>query len=43
MLAVANWQEESPTTARHYNAGLQWGAAGPHQAPPPVFLHVQGL
>ena len=43
MLAVANWQEEPPTTAHHYNTGLQWGAASPHQAPPPVFLHLQGL
>lgn len=39
MLAVANWQEESPTTANHYR--LQWGATIEKQAPPSVFLHLR--
>lgn len=43
MLAVANWQGESPTTANHYNTGVQWGAANLQQAPPSVFLHLQGF
>lgn len=43
MLAVANWQGQSPTTATHYNTGLQWGAANLQQAPPSVFLHLQGF
>lgn len=43
MLAVANWQEESPTTASHYNTGLQWGAVNAKQAPPSAFLHLQGF
>lgn len=43
MLAVANWQGESPTTAEHYNTGLQWGAANLQQAPPSGFLHLQGF
>lgn len=43
MLAEANWQEESPTTASHYNTGLQREVANVKQAPPCVFLHLQGF
>lgn len=43
MLAVANWQGDSPTTAKHYNTGVQWGKANLQQAPPSVFLHLQGF
>lgn len=43
MLAVANWQEESPTTVNHSNTRLQWGAAIEKQAPPSVCLHLQGF
>lgn len=43
MLVVANWQEELPTTATHYNTGLQWGTANLQQAPPSVFLNLRGF